>query len=71
MLKCRGLLTDAKEADQRWVHMPQKNWVHFIVKLDDNIIDLTRRQFFPLSAFPFIQPYSDCMAEWGSVSNVQ
>jgi len=69
MLRCSGLRNEALDADSRWLKLgPQTYWVHFVVKLDDDIIDLTRRQFFPLSDYPFVQSYSDCLDEWDAVS---
>ncbi len=69
MLCCTGLKTLAPDADSRWHDLaPQSRWVHCVVKIGEEIIDLTRRQFFPLSAFPFIQSMSAFDAEWDSVS---
>ncbi len=70
ILRCKGLKTAALDADARWIDLgPQSFWVHFIVKLDENVFDLTRRQFFPVSAYPFIQSYADCANEWDSIAD--
>lgn len=72
MLRCKGLKNAALTADSRWIHLgPQNFWVHFIVKLDDDVVDLTRRQFFPLSTYPFIQSYTACEDEWDDVALVK
>lgn len=70
MLKCRGLLTLAPDADQRWLGTnSQSDWVHYVVILGDEVIDLTRRQFFPISDYPFVQTYGDFRAEWSDVGS--
>lgn len=69
VMRCHGLKTDAPEADARWLGLSLPSfWVHFVVKVGTDVVDLTRRQFFPLSGFPFVQSYSACEAEWESVS---
>jgi hypothetical protein len=68
MLKCQGLKTDAPDADDRWMKLaPQSLWIHFVVRVGEDIIDLTRRQFFPESGYPFIQSYADFEAEWSNI----
>ncbi len=68
VMRCSGLKTDAPEADARWLALSvQSLWVHFVVKIGEDVVDLTRRQFFPLSGFPFIQSFSACEAEWDKV----
>jgi len=68
MLKCKGLLMAAPDADTRWHDLaPQNRWVHFVVRLGEEIIDLTRRQFFPTSTYPFVQSYAACQAEWTEI----
>jgi hypothetical protein len=68
MLKCQGLKTDAPDADDRWMKLaPQSRWVHFVVRMGDEVIDLTRRQFFPESGYPFIQSYAAFEAEWTNI----
>ncbi len=69
VLCCSGLKPAAPEADARWLDLaPQSCWVHFLVKIGEDIVDLTRRQFFPRSAFPYLQSLSACDAEWVNVS---
>jgi len=71
MLRCAGLKNEAMQADKRWLKLgPRSFWVHFIVKLDDDIIDLTRRQFFPDSEYPFVQSYENCLNEWDTIAYV-
>ncbi len=68
VMRCHGLKTEAPDADARWLALAiQSFWVHFVVKIGEDVIDLTRRQFFPRSGFPFIQSFSACEAEWDSV----
>jgi hypothetical protein len=72
MLRCKGLITDAMHADIRWLDLgAQSFWVHFIVEVEGHVIDLTRRQFFPVSDYPFVQSYEDCQTEWDSVAAKQ
>lgn len=69
LLQCTGLRTAAPDADLRWRGLaPQSRWVHFLVQLGEEVVDLTRRQFFPASAFPFIQSMHDCDAEWDNIT---
>ncbi len=68
VMRCHGLKTDAPDADARWLALSvQSFWIHFVVRIGADVVDLTRRQFFPLSGFPFIQSLSACEAEWDSV----
>jgi len=68
MMRCDNLKTLAPDADHRWHDLaPQSRWVHFIVKIGEEAIDLTRRQFFPASPFPFVQSWAECEAEWGKI----
>ncbi len=68
MLRCSGLKTDAPDADDRWIQLaPQSLWIHFVVRVGEDIIDLTRRQFFPYSGFPFVQSYGGFEAEWTNI----
>jgi hypothetical protein len=68
VMRCHGLKTDASEADARWIALSaQSFWVHYVVKIGSDVVDLTRRQFFPLSGFPFVQSLRACEAEWDSV----
>jgi hypothetical protein len=69
LLHCKGLRTDAPNADARWhVLAPQSRWVHFLVQIGEDVVDLTRRQFFPASAFPFVQSMAATDAEWDSLT---
>lgn len=68
MLRCSGLKTDAPDADDRWIKLaPQSLWTHFVVRVGEDIIDLTRRQFFPSSGYPFIQSNTAFEAEWNTI----
>lgn len=68
VMRCHGLKTEAMEADARWLALSkQAFWIHFVVKIGTDIVDLTRRQFFPQSGFPFVESLSACEAEWDTV----
>lgn len=68
VMRCSGLLTDAPAADQRWIELgPQSRWVHFVVKTDSQMVDLTRQQFFPLSGNPFFQTLGHFEDEWTAI----
>ncbi|MGO9132518.1 MAG: hypothetical protein ACLP8A_00510 [Methylovirgula sp.] len=67
VMRCHGLKTDAPDADARWLALAvQSFWIHFVVKVGTDVVDLTRRQFFPLSGYPFVQSVSACETEWDS-----
>jgi hypothetical protein len=69
VMRCSGLRTDAPTADQRWLDLgPQASWVHFVVRTDRQMVDLTRKQFFPLSDNPFLQGLNLFSEEWNSIS---
>ncbi len=69
LLQCTGLKTVAPDADTRWHDLaPQSRWVHFLVQIGEDVVDLTRRQFFPTSAFPYVQSMAACDAEWDNVT---
>jgi hypothetical protein len=71
MLRCEGLKTEAASADERWLALCAPSlWTHFIVQLGSDVIDLTRRQFFPYSAFPYVQSFATCETEWTRISTV-
>jgi hypothetical protein len=68
VMRCSGLRTDAPAADQRWHDLgPQVGWVHFVVQTDGQMVDLTRQQFFPLSANPFLQTLGLFTDEWVNI----
>lgn len=66
VLRCSGLRTPANGADQRWHDLgAQSFWVHFVVRINEfQVVDLTRRQFFPDCENPFYQSFADFSAEW-------
>jgi hypothetical protein len=69
VMRCTGLRTDAPGADQRWLNLgPQAGWVHFVVRTDNQMVDLTRQQFFPLSENPFLQGLNLFADEWNTIS---
>jgi hypothetical protein len=69
VMRCSGLRTDAPAADQRWLDLgPQASWVHFVVRTDQQMVDLTRQQFFPLSENPFLQGLNLFTDEWNSIA---
>ncbi|WP_026608331.1 hypothetical protein [Methylocapsa acidiphila] len=67
VLRCAGLKTNAPDADDRWrVAGAQEFWIHYVVRFDGCIVDLTRRQFFPDCDNPFYQSAEAFAAEWTS-----
>ncbi len=69
VMRCSGLRRDAPTADQRWLDIgPQTGWVHFVVRTDSQMVDLTRQQFFPLSDNPFLQGLNLFVDEWDAIS---
>jgi len=67
VLRCAGLKTPAPDADQRWRGAgAQTFWIHYVVRFDNHIVDLTRRQFFPGCNNPFHQSSEAFAAEWDS-----
>lgn len=69
VLRCTGLRTLAVGADQRWRDMgAQSFWIHFVVRISaTQIVDLTRRQFFPDCENPFYQSFEDFSLEWDGI----
>ncbi len=67
VLRCTGLRTSAPNADTRWHAVgAQKFWIHYVVIIGAQIVDLTRRQFFPGCETPFYQSAAAFEAEWDS-----
>jgi hypothetical protein len=67
VLRCAGLRTPAPEADTRWHAIgAQHLWIHYVVIIGAQVIDLTRRQFFPSCETPFYQSAAAFEAEWNS-----
>jgi len=69
VLRCSGYEGDAPNADKRWLDLAGKFWwVHYIVRIDETIYDLTRRQFHPSAPKISIQTPIDLKSEWNSVT---
>lgn len=67
VLRCAGLRTPAPDADSRWHAVgAQGFWIHYVVIIGAEVVDLTRRQFFPGCATPFYQSAAAFEAEWDS-----
>jgi len=67
VFRCSGLRTPAPDADSRWHAVGlQKFWIHYVVIIGAEAVDLTRRQFFPACETPFYQSEAACVAEWDS-----
>lgn len=67
VLRCAGLRTPAPDADSRWHAVgAQEFWIHYVVIIGAQVVDLTRRQFFPGCATPFYQSAAAFEAEWDS-----
>lgn len=73
LLRCSDGVLDAPNADVRWLRLARAphSWVHYVVQVDDLIIDLTRRQFFPDAPHPFYADVGDLSSEWHSIDPVQ
>jgi hypothetical protein len=69
VLRCSGLRTLAASADQRWHNLgTQNHWIHFVVRISETqIVDLTRRQFFPGCDNPFYQSFEEFSTEWDGI----
>lgn len=68
VIRCSDLLTYAPRAHRKWIELgSQMYWTHYVVRVDDTVFDLTRRQFFPEAPNPFIQPITAFEAEWEEV----
>lgn len=69
VMRCSHLLARAPEAHEKWIRLrSQFYWVHYVVKVGDHAIDLTRRQFFPGADKPHFQDWDDLLEEWDGVS---
>jgi hypothetical protein len=67
VLRCAGLRTPAPDADTRWHSVgTQEFWIHYVVIIGAQVVDLTRRQFFPGCDTPFYQSAAAFEAEWDS-----
>jgi hypothetical protein len=67
VLRCAGLRTPAPDADTRWHGVgAQHFWIHYVVIIGAQVVDLTRRQFFPGCETPFYQSAAAFEAEWDS-----
>lgn len=70
ILRCSDGVLDAPAADRRWLSLRQapRSWVHYVVQIDDMVVDLTRRQFFPDAANPYFADTRSLAAEWRTIS---
>ncbi len=70
VLRCAGLRTPAPDADARWHAVgAQKFWIHYVVIMGAQVVDVTRRQFFPGCDTPFYQSAAAFEAEWDSFAS--
>lgn len=53
-------------ADPRWRAIDPFHWVHYLVRLGDVGIDLTRRQFDPAADPVTVEPWSEIERAWTS-----
>jgi hypothetical protein len=61
------LRTPAPDADIRWHAVGEQHfWIHYVVIIGAQVVDLTRRQFFPGCETPFYQSAAAFEAEWAS-----
>ena len=52
-------------AHPTWQTMDPFFWVHYVVRIDDQAVDLTRRQFDPNAPRIVIEPWSQIEQDWG------
>ncbi len=70
VLRCAGLRTPAPDADARWHAVgAQKFWIHYVVIVGAEVVDVTRRQFFPGCETPYYQSVAAFEAEWDSFAS--
>jgi hypothetical protein len=72
ILRCSDGVLDAPGADPRWLAIRRApvSWVHYVVQVDDMIIDLTRRQFFPDAANPHYADPRSLAGEWHTIATI-
>jgi len=72
ILRCSDGMLHAPKADRRWlaIHRAPVSWVHYVVQVDDLIIDLTRRQFFPDAPNPHYANARSLASEWHDIATV-
>jgi hypothetical protein len=54
------------QAHLTWQAMDPFYWVHYVVKIGDQAVDLTRRQFDPKAPVITIEPWSQIQQDWGN-----
>jgi len=72
ILRCSEGTLDAPRADPRWLAIRRApvSWVHYVVQVDDLVIDLTRRQFFPDAPNPHYADAGSLVSEWHDIAAV-
>jgi hypothetical protein len=58
------------DALHRWlaIRRAPASWVHYVVQVDDLVIDLTRQQFFPDAPNPHYADTGSLAAEWHTIA---
>jgi hypothetical protein len=72
VLRCSDGRMDAPQADRRWLALRNapRSWVHYVVQVEDTVVDLTRRQFFPDSGHPHLSTSAELASEWLTIEPV-
>lgn len=70
VLRCCDGVLEAPDADRRWlaIRCAPASWVHYVVQVDELVIDLTRRQFFPDAPNPHYADIGSLSEEWHTIT---
>lgn len=68
ILRCEGFNGSLLEAHPKWKKLDNNQVVHYVLEVDDVIIDLTSKQFNNKDDFPKIVAKEDFIKEWSDVS---
>ncbi len=73
ILRCSDGILHAPQAHRRWLSLRRapQSWVHYVVQVDDVIVDLTRRQFFPDAPHPYFTDAAGLAAEWQTIAPIE
>ena len=59
------------DADPRWLKLGKPSWwIHYVVEVEGQAIDLTARQFDPASPHPLLTPMRDVQNVWQEIEVV-
>ena len=69
ILQVAGYLKDPGPADPRWLKLPAKAWIHYVVEKDGTILDPSRAQFDP--GLPKEYGYQELLDSWERIYQVR